>query len=462
MAVVASAMIALSTSTAMASDPAPTQDKGLLYDLQHRDALLGDMGGIRPWLGNSGITVGLTETSEIFNSAKGGVKRGSDYDGLTTLNLQLDTKKAFSLDGGLFNVSGLDIHGSNFSKKKLDNLQTASGIEADNGARLWELWYQQSLANGAADIKIGQQSLDQEFMVSTNALLFANTTFGWPMLPSADLPSGGPAYPVSSPGIRLRGRASDSITMLGGVFNDNPSGIRPTSSEDSQRMNRHGTNFRTRDDPLVIAEIQYSHPGVGSMQRADQSDELPGTYRLGAWYDFGRFADKEYGTDGLSLAAPGSNGDPRLHRGNYSIYAVADQMIWRPDAQSAGGLSVFMRAMGAPQDRNVIDFSLNAGLTYKGLFEGRDDDTFGIGYGLANVSSSASNFDLQSGTYPVRGKEQFVEVTYQYQAMPWIQLQPDIQYVFNPGAGATNPNDVTNTARLKNETIVGIRTNINF
>ena len=55
--------------------------------------------------------------------------------------------------------------------------------------------------------KIGQQSLDQEFIVSQNALLFVNTMFGWPMVPSADLPGGGPAYPLSALGVRLRGAA---------------------------------------------------------------------------------------------------------------------------------------------------------------------------------------------------------------------------------------------------------------
>ena len=40
-------------------------------------------------------------------------------------------------------------------------------------------------------------------MVSQNALLFVNTMFGWPMVPSADLPGGGPAYPLSALGVRV-------------------------------------------------------------------------------------------------------------------------------------------------------------------------------------------------------------------------------------------------------------------
>ena len=46
--------------------------------------------------------------------------------------------------------------------------------------------------------------------------------FGWPMLPSADLPGGGPAYPLSALGVRVRARPIDPLTFLVGVFNGSP------------------------------------------------------------------------------------------------------------------------------------------------------------------------------------------------------------------------------------------------
>src|SRR6202041_1970109 len=120
-------------------------------------------------------------------------------------------------------VSALQIHGTNLSANNLLTLQTASGIEADRSTRLWELWYQQKfLEESRLDIKIGQQSLDQEFMVSPNAGLFVNTIFGWPMVPSADMPGGGPAYPLSALGVRFRARPIDPLTFLVGVFNGSP------------------------------------------------------------------------------------------------------------------------------------------------------------------------------------------------------------------------------------------------
>ena len=74
------------------------------------------------------------------------------------------------------------------------------------------------------DVKLGQQSIDQEFLISQGSLTFLNTVMGWPMVPTTDLYAGGPSYPLSSLGVRLRARPNDNLTLLGGVFQDNPPG----------------------------------------------------------------------------------------------------------------------------------------------------------------------------------------------------------------------------------------------
>src|ERR1700689_3061845 len=99
-------------------------------------------------------------------------------------------------------------------------------------------------------------------MVGQNALLFVNTMFGWPMLPSADMPGGGPAYPLSAPGIRFRVRPIDSLTFLVGVFNGSPTS---NQTGDPQQNNPSGTSFPVNGGALVIAEMQYSYPSLGMM-----------------------------------------------------------------------------------------------------------------------------------------------------------------------------------------------------
>jgi porin len=434
--------------------------------LRRSNYLFGDMWGLRPWLSRYGMTLSILETSEVLGNLSGGVQRGFAYDGLTQAILQMDTQRAFQLYGGTFNISALQIHGNNLSAQNLYTLQTASGIEADRATRLWELWYQQKfLEEDRMDVKVGQQSLDQEFMVSQNAGLFVNTMFGWPMLPSADLPGGGPAYPLSAPGVRVRVRPINSLNILLGVFNGSPV---VNNTGDPQQQNASGTSFPLNGGTLAIAELQYSYPSLGGMVYGNGSEPLARVYRLGFWYDTEHFADQEYDNTGLSLANPKSTGIPAAHSGDYSIYAVMDQMIWRDPKDEDGdrAISIFARALGSPEeDRNLIDFSLNAGLTFHEPIFHRDDDNCGIGMGYAKVGDHAAGLDRDTDFYtgafhPVRSGETFVEATYQYQLTAWCQLQPDFQYVFNPGAGIANPN--VPGQRVKGEAVVGLRMNVLF
>jgi porin len=450
------------------SGPVSTGPFSFLNGISRSGFMLGDMWGLRTALAQYGISFALQETSEVLGNVTGGAKQGAAYDGLTQMALQLDTNRAFGLHGGLFNVSALQIHGTNLSSNNLLTLQTASGIESDRATRLWELWYQQKfLEEDRLDIKVGQQSLDQEFMVNANGAYLINTMFGWPMVPSADLPGGGPAYPLSALGVRARYRPIDPVTLLAGVFNGSPS---PSGglccSGDPQRQDPSGTSFPLNGGVLVIAEAQYAYPSLGTMLYANQREPLARVYKVGAWFNSENFADQQFDNIGLSLANPASNGIPLSHHGDYGLYATVDQTVWVDPTESDRNINIFGRVLWAPQaDRNLITFSMNAGLTFHEPILHRDDDTFSVGMGYAKVSSSAANLDQATAFYsgsfvPTRGGETYLEVSYQYQVAPWWQFQPDMQYVFNPGGGVANPN--APASRIGNEFVLGIRTNILF
>ena len=457
------ALLSAGSAAAQTAAAGAGSDPGFFTGLfsPSRANLLGDMDGLRTALGNHGMSLDIVETSEILGNVSGGFHRGFDYDGLTTMTFGLDTEKAFGWEGGKFNASALQIHGRNLSADNLGSLQTASGIEASRATRLWELWYEQEALEGAASLKLGQQSIDQEFMASQYSALFINTMMGWPMVPSADLFAGGPAYPLSSLGARVKAQPAPALTVLGGVFNDNPPGGPFDDDSQLRGAEKSGTKFNLDTGALFIGEIQYAinQPAMGEMAMPDQSPGLPGTYKLGFWYDTARFPDQRFDNTGLSLADPASSGVARTHSGNFSVYGVVDQMVWRPDPQSQQAVGVFARLMGAPGDRNLIDFSVNAGVTLSAPFKGRENDTIGLGYGLAKVSGRAGDLDRDSGL-PARSKEQFIELTYQYQAAAWWVIQPDFQYVLNPGAGILDPND--GTRRVGDEAVIGLRTVLTF
>ena len=432
-----------------------------------RSNMLGDMGGLRSLLGRNGMTLGLSETSEYLSNVGGGLEHGGSYQGLTTLTLGLDTQLAGLWDGGNANISVLDIHGRQFTSQYVGSLQTASGIEAENTARLWEAWYQQKFFNGQVDIKVGQQSIDQEFIVSQYGATFVGTMFGWPAVPSYDMVAGGPAYPLSSLGVRLRAHLGSDFTFLSGLFDGNPA---RNSQGDAQQLDNHGTTFSHHGGGLWLNELQYAinQPVDGALDNGKGKNGLPGTYRIGFWYQNAQTADQRYDDNGLSLSNPASDGNAAQHNGNYSVYAIADQMVWRPAEDSSRTLNVFGRVMSAPGDRNLISFSANAGMTLTAPFDGRDNDVAGLALGYVRVGNHARELDQDTAqfnsnpAYPVRSDETFLEATYQYQLTPWWQLQADLQYTIKPGAGVVLSSDASQTQRIPNAWVVGLRTNITF
>jgi porin len=70
------------------------------------------------------------------------------------------------------------------------------------------------------------------------------------------------------------------------------------------------------------------------------------------------------------------------------------------------------------------------------------------------VSSRAAALD-RDASVTARGTEELIEAGYQTQIVPWLAVQPDFQYIVNPGAGVPDPDDPTHN--LRNEFVAGVR-----
>jgi len=106
-------------------------------------------------------------------------------------------------------------------------------------------------------------------MVSQYGYLFDNYTFGWATLPSTNLPSGGPSFPLGALGVHVL--PSDDPTVLAAVFNGDPAG---PGRGTPQTRDPNGTAFRLRDGVFAIAEVQYM------LNQNEATSGLPGTYKF--------------------------------------------------------------------------------------------------------------------------------------------------------------------------------------
>jgi porin len=271
-----------------------------------------------------------------------------------TWPLDADLAKIARVDGLCFRISAYQIHGGRLSTSNIFNFATVDSIEARPTTRLFELWVEQKF-NDVASIRIGQLAADNQFFISEFGYnLYINSTFGWPTIFAANLPSGGPAYPLATPpqsDPERPPRASRRLVRWRSLR----SGVHGFAGDQGPGRNKLSLQGPATDGRSAL-HVQSTAQG------------LAGTIKLGAWYHFGTFDDVHFDLDGKSLADPSSCGVLRTHTGDYGVYGVVDQMLWRlPGDDPKKGFGAFARAFLSPSDRNLMDFYADAGLNFMGL-----------------------------------------------------------------------------------------------
>ena len=419
-------------------------------------SVFGDPTGTRADLAAKGLQVQVNEIGEVFSDVSGGMRRGTITENRLEACVDLDLQKLIGWEGAAIHANGYWIAGHGLSAHYVGNLLPVSFIETTPTIRLYEAWFEQQFGDKFA-LRLGQQGADSEFITTTYGELFLNASTGFPQIVGSDLPSGGPAYPLATPAVRLKFTPTNDWAFLIGLFNGDPAG---PGTGDPQRRDLYGVNFRVSDPPLLIGEAQH-------MYNLNPDAGLAGTVTLGAWDHFGGFNSVRFDTLGLPLASPASNGIAARLSGDYGIYGVIDQMIYHvPGNDATKGIGIFARVSGSPSDRNLINFYADGGLNFNGVLAIRPNDAFGVAFAYAHISDAVSAAEQDQIFYsgvlrPVQDYEAMVEFTYQAQIMQGWTVQPDVQYVMHPGGHVPNPFDPTGAA-IPNAWVLGLRTTVNF
>ena len=422
-----------------------------------QETLTGDWGGARTALKDRGIDVTLNYIGESLNVLSGGAMRGGTYGGRFEFSVDGDLQKLVGWPDAKAHVTVYQIQNTRGGIDRFSgSIADPSNIDALQTTRLFTLWLEQGFGPHAS-LRIGQLAADDEFFTSDTATGLISGTFGWGTLFAANLLSGGPAYPLATPGARLKLDLNDALTARVAVFSGDPAGDN-CNDPNPQKCDRYGTKFSFDGGVFAIGEVQYA------VNQSKQAAGLPGVYKLGAWYASADYLDQHYGL--TAAGAQVSLADPSVafglaHQGNAGIYGVADQMIWRGMASS---VNVFVRGGLVPSDRNLVSGYVDGGIGIKGALPGRADDTLTFGVAYSNISPAAVALDrdflaFNGPPYAVRDAETLFELSYIAQLAPWWTVQPDLQYIRHP-SGGQNPNDPTLT--LDHAFIAGIRSTIKF
>ena len=344
------------------------------------------------------LTFPFSYTGEGLGNLRGGYKRGAIYEGLLSVGVQGDLEKLAGWKGASFLVSGIYPHGSSLSQNYVHDLNLVSNIDAYDSIRLYEAWVQQEFADGKWSLRLGQILADTEFFVSGNSELFINGAFG--TIPVVGLNFHVAAYPLATPGMRVRWSPNDSFSVQAAVF-DGDAG-------DAGVDNKHGLDWdiSAREGVLAITEAAYK------VNSGKDDKGLRGTYKLGVFYH---------------TSSSGATVPSQERHTNGGGYFIADQQLWRKPGSEEGGLSGVFRIGGAPEDRNLVRYCFDTGLNYTGIFSGREKDIAGVGFSYTNLSESL-------GTPTETRHEAALEATYKAKLKDWLTVQPDCQCIFNPGA----------------------------
>lgn len=379
-------------------------------------------------LNDKGVTFPFCYIGEVIGNPSGGYRQGAIYDGVLQAGVQFDLEKLCGWKGATVLVNAIYPHGSSLTDDYVHDFSYVSNIDAYDSLRLGEAWFEQKLGGGIFSIRLGQMLVDCEFFVCDSSALFLNSAFG--ALPVVNNNVAAPIYPVAAPGVRIRFTPSSSFSAQFGAF--------AGDLGDPATNNRHGL-FRFNGDAgaLLMGEVSYTlnpPPEPPADRNAEQpvaSDRpLSGTYKLGGYY----FAE---GSDDESQIA------------NYAIYGVADQEVWHEPGDPGQGLRVFGHVGVSPDESSTVSFYFDAGLYYQGLLPSRDNDAAGVGVSYTRINDRLRD---DSGLPFPSHHETIIEVTYSAAITEWLSLQPDFQYIFNPGA----------TDMLPDALIAGLRFCITF
>lgn len=379
-------------------------------------AATGDWGGWRSRLSDSGVTLGLTYTADLLGNPIGGMRHKVRYFHNIGLDVLLDLHRLVGVPGAHIHVSVASRAGKSLSNEDIGNYfnvaQTCCGPDTEFVTVAWE----QQLFDGRLAIRAGQLSAGDDFFTSPLYWQFVGSGIdGNPGAIFYNVPF--TAYPDSTLGIRIRGRPLERLGVQVGVFDGDVATSRGLNANFGDRFG---------NGALLLAEIGY-HLAID-----DGPAQLPGHARLGGYYHTGRFT---------RLDAPKGSDQPHdVVHGTGGIYAHVDQMVARfAEAPHPRGVVPFVAVLGAPDAAvSLFPFFLEAGAVLRGPFAARpeDDVVFGLVYGA--ISSVLRDAERASGE-PLQHFEMVLEWSYIVQVTPWLQVQPDVQYVISPGGTGDIP-----------------------
>ena len=137
--------------------------------------------------------------------------------------------------------------------------------------------------------------------------------------------------------------------------------------------------------------------------------------------------------------------------GNYLIYGMANQALFRSEAGSSRGLDATLAFDWSPSNVNPENSQLTAGVRYNGAIPSRPRDTIAFGFVHTKIGDPFRSIDIPLRA-PMLGSEKAIELNYAAYLKPYLMCQPVFQYYW----------DVGGNSRVPNAAVLGFRVIVDF
>lgn len=333
-------------------------------------------------------------TSDYWRTLDGGLDTGDVFIGLG--ELVVDWEKASS--GLRSKLHLIHTDGNSFSELVGDT-HVISNIEADRATRVIEAWVEYAPSSDDRSIKFGLYDLNTEFDVSEVAGTLINSTFGIGIDFAQSGLSGPSIFPHTGLALRGRWRLGPRWLLQGVVIDGNPA--------DTHSPRKFASVHIDSDEGLLlVGELEY---------RTDSWRTVVGHWRYSAKFDeFSGIAD----------------GSSRQSRRNSGTYGFVEGPIRQFDDRR---LLAVLRLGTANPKFNIISSTIQAAMVLERPWLRREGESLSMGVAHARNGGPARRLAAVNGRVMLI-HETVVELAWRVPISERIVLQPDLQFVLNPGA----------------------------
>jgi porin len=376
------------------------------HSVLSRRHLFGNWDGERSRLLDRGVQFDLQYLSDSLWNARSDEKLRLASWNRVRGTVDLDFGKMLGAEGWTFHITALWQAGGNMGTY-LGLVTGPSGMASANTFRLDSWWIEKRFLSERLTVRAGQFAGQDFYGAQHDAASFIFEPMGYAL---SNLSNTYEVFdPPSTPAFEVRTAPLEHVYLKSMVmtgdrvpYAHNPTGLVP----------------QFRGAPVVASEVGFTPgkraAGVRAFDNIEERKGYTGLYQVGATYNPGKF----------TLL------NPSLHRsGNYLIYAMANQAIYRSAPEQGRGIDLTAAYDWSPSDANLHDRELTAGLRFNEPLPIRQHNTMSVGY----VRTGFSSFYAGGTNVPLKQAEHGAEFNVLIDVAPMISFQPVVQYYSHAG-----------------------------